>query len=401
MTLESLRLRSFRAHKHTEVDFTPKVNVLVGSNGVGKTNTLEAIHYLCLTKSFVASNDTYAVRQEAPYFELEGTFTGVRSRPMTVKLVYVPHEGKQVFVNDAPLERLADIVGQLPVVVFSPEDHALTAEGPDERRRFLNNILSQAHPAYMNTLMKYNRARKQRNELLRQYRKKSSPPPEPLLAPWTQKVVQLGSRVVARRKTFLGTFTTYLQDAYQRIQTVAEKPTIEYDSFPTGSTDLPDKSSSIAEAFRDRLQEKRDHEYKRGTTLVGPQRDELIFRLDGLEVRRYASQGQHRTFAMALKLAQYFYLTDTLDRKPLLLLDDAFGKLDTARTEVFMELLQSDDIGQSFITSTRAAPFEASVPFHEPIHQLLRVDTNDGAARVRSDASSENLSETAASVSSS
>lgn len=383
MMLNSLRLRSFRAHKQTEVPFAPKVNVLVGSNGVGKTNTLEAIHYLCLTKSFVASNDTYAVRQEAPYFELEGTFSGVRSRPMTVKLVYVPHEGKQVFVNDAPLDRLADIVGQLPVVVFSPEDHALTAEGPDERRRFLNNILSQAHPAYMNTLMKYRRARKQRNELLRQYRKKPAPPPEALLAPWTEKLVQLGSRVVARRQTFLHTFTDYLQDAYTRIEAVAEQPTIEYDTFTDLSTDVPGDAESIAETFRERLREKQDHEYKRGTTLVGPQRDELIFRLNDLEVRRYASQGQHRTFAMALKLAQYFYLSDTLEQHPLLLLDDAFGKLDTARTNVFMALLQSDDIGQSFITATRAAPFTSTVPFDDAAHRLLQVDTKNEAARVQ------------------
>lgn len=383
MTLDSLKIRSFRAHKHTEVAFAPKVNVLVGANGVGKTNTLEAIHYLCLTKSFVASNDTYAVRQEAPYFEIEGTFTGVRSRPMTAKLVYVPHEGKQVFVNDAPLERLADIVGQLPVVVFSPEDHALTAEGPDERRRFLNNILSQAHPAYMNTLMKYRRARKQRNELLRQYRKKPAPPPEALLAPWTQKLVQLGSQVVARRQTFLHTFTGYLQDAYERIEAVAEEPTITYDTLADLSTDATGDAEAIADAFRARLDEKQDHEYKRGTTLVGPQRDELVFRLNDLEVRRYASQGQHRTFAMALKLAQYFYLSDTLERLPLLLLDDAFGKLDTERTDVFMQLLQSDDIGQSFITATRAAPFTATVPFSEDEHRLFQVDTKNDAARVR------------------
>jgi DNA replication and repair protein RecF len=383
MTLDSLRIRSFRAHKHTEVEFAPKVNVLVGANGVGKTNTLEAIHYLCLTKSFVATNDTYAVRQEAPYFELEGTFTGVRSRPMTAKLVYVPHEGKQVFVNDAPLDRLADIVGRLPVVVFSPEDHALTAEGPDERRRFLNNILSQAHPAYMNTLMKYRRARKQRNELLRQYRKKNTPPPEALLAPWTQKLVQLGSQVVARRQTFLHTFTDYLRDAYERIEAVAEEPTIEYDTFADLPTDTEGDAEALADAFRTRLAEKQDHEYRRGTTLVGPQRDELIFRLNDLEVRRYASQGQHRTFAMALKLAQYFYLSDTLERHPLLLLDDAFGKLDTERTNVFMHLLQSDDIGQSFITATRAEPFVNTVPFNRGNHRLFKVDTKNDAARVR------------------
>ena len=379
MTLTDLRLRSFRAHAHTEVQFAPKINVLIGENGVGKTNVLEAIHYLCITKSFVASNDRYAVRQEAPYFEIEGTVEGVRRDAVQAKLVYMPREGKKMFINDAPLDRLADVVGQFPVVVLAPEDHALTAEGPDERRRFLNNILSQARPAYMDTLMKYHRARKQRNELLRQYRKKPSPPPEALLQPWTEKLVQLGSQVVARRQSFLGEFASYLEDAYARIQTVAEHPTITYDTF---ADDVPDDPEEVADAFRERLHEKKDHESKRGTTLVGPQRDELVFRLDDLEVRRYASQGQHRTFAMALKLAQYFYLSDRLNRRPLLLLDDAFGKLDRTRTDVFMELLQSDDVGQSFITATRAAPFTQAVPFGEAHHQLYQVDTHEGAARI-------------------
>ena len=403
MILRTLRLRSFRAHDETTVELRPKVNLLHGANGVGKTNVLEAIHYVCLTKSFTATNDRYVVRQDAPYFEVEGLFEGVRSTETRVRLVYVPSEGKKVFVNGAPLDRLTEIVGMLPVVVFSPEDHALTAEGPSERRRFLNNILSQARPVYMDDLMKYRRARKQRNELLRQYKKRPSPPPDTLIEPWTEKIVTIGSRVIHRRNQFLHTFRTYLVDAYERIDAVAEEPTIEYDTidaFAEATTE-----SEIQEVFRSEVERKREHEHQRGTTLVGPQRDELVFRLDDLEVRRYGSQGQHRTFAMALKLAQYLYLTDRLDTQPILLLDDAFGKLDARRTDVFLELLMSDVIGQSLITATRRSPFAKTIDFDRPTHGSMHVTRVDGAARITpeqnrgNNASTEDASAAASTVS--
>ncbi|NBB73782.1 MAG: DNA replication and repair protein RecF [Bacteroidetes bacterium] len=371
MILRTLRLQSFRAHAETELTFAPKVNLLYGPNGVGKTNVLEALHYLCLTKSFTASRDTYALRKNSPYFQLEGTFDSTRRDELKVRLVYVPNEGKKIFVNGAPLDRLADIVGRLPVVVFSPEDHALTAEGPSERRRFLNNILSQAHPVYLDDLMKYRRARRQRNELLKQYKKRNAPPPDEVLAPWTEELVTLGSRVIARRLRFLGAFTDYLRQAYERVEDVTEKPSIEYDTiadFDAGAT-----VEAIEADFREQLERTRQREQERGRTLLGPQRDELVFRLNDLEVRRYGSQGQHRTFGMALKLAQYFFLGDRLDEQPVLLLDDAFGKLDPERSAVFLELLQSDAIGQSVITATRRAPFAETVNFDRPAHCAIQI----------------------------
>jgi len=380
MILRTLHLRSFRAHAETELTLAPSVNLLYGPNGVGKTNVLEAIHYLCLTKSFTASRDRYAVRTDAPYFEVEGTVEGVRQRPMEVRIAYVPGEGKSTFVNGAELDRLADIVGVLPVVVFSPEDYDLTAGGPSERRRFVNNILSQAHPVYMDDLLKYRRARRQRNEVLRSYKKRPDPPPDELIAPWTEELVAIGSRVVDRRRQFLEAFDEYLAEAYEKIDAVAERPSIEYDTI----ADLPPDASleDVAEAFRAALARKTGQERDRGTTLVGPQRDELVFRLDDLEVRRYGSQGQHRTFAMALKLAQYFYLDDRSDTTPLLLLDDAFGKLDDRRTEVFLDLLRSDAVGQSLVTATSRAPFDRTLDFGTDAHRALALERTEGAAAV-------------------
>ena len=380
MILRSLRLQSFRAHEETELTFAPEVNLLHGPNGAGKTNVLEAIHYLCLTKSFLASRDRYAIRKGAPYFQVEGTFDGARRSDVSVRIVYVPGEGKKVFVNGAPLERLADLVGDFPVVIFSPQDHALTAEGPSERRRFLNNILSQARPLYLDDLMKYRRTRRQRNELLKQYKKKRQAPPRSAIEPWTEELVTLGSRVIARRQQFLQTFSGYLIDAYRQIEAVTEKPSIEYDTI--ADLDPDDDAEAVAERFRRALGRVAQREHDRGRTLVGPQRDELIFRLNDFEVRRYGSQGQHRTFGMALKLAQYFYLRDHLDEFPILLLDDAFGKLDPERSAVFLELLQSDAVQQTIITGTRRAPFEETVPFEAPLHQATEIKREEQAATV-------------------
>ncbi len=380
MILHTLRLRSFRAHAESEFELAPSINLLYGFNGAGKTNVLEAVHYLCLTKSFTASRDRYAVRKGAPYFEVEGIVENVRETPMTVRLACVPGEGKSIFVNDVELDRLADIVGTLPVVVFSPEDADLTAGGPSERRRFVNNILSQARPVYMDDLMKYRRARRQRNEVLRSYKKRPDPPPAELIEPWTEELVTLGSRIVHRRQQFLQAFSDDLADAYRRIEAVAERPSIEYDTIADLDSDAT--TDDVADAFRAALDRKKEQERDRGTTLVGPQRDELIFRLDDLEVRRYGSQGQHRTFAMALKLAQYFYLQARSDTEPLLLLDDAFGKLDADRTEVFLQLLRSDAVGQSLVTATRRGPFEAVLDADPSAHRAFRVQRGDGAAEV-------------------
>ena len=395
MILRSLRLRSFRAHAETSLEFAPKVNLLYGPNGAGKTNVLEAVHYLCLTKSFTASTDRYAVREGAPYFEIEGTVEGVREKPIEVRIVYVPSEGKKVFINGAPLDRLTEIVGMLPVVVFSPEDYDLTAGGPSERRRFVNNILSQARPVYMDDLMKYRRARKQRNEVLRQYKGRRESPPSSVLKPWTEEIVSIGSRVIQQRHDFLHTFSGYLADAYRQIEAVAEEPSIEYDTIADvedlrdepdadpGGEPPPASREAVADAFREALHRKRDSEERRGTTLAGPQRDELVFRLDDLEVRRYGSQGQHRTFGMALKLAQFFYLRDRADTEPLLLLDDAFGKLDRQRTEVFLRLLNSDDVGQSLVTATQHRSFAETLDFHDRRHRAFRVERVDQKAQVR------------------
>lgn len=370
MLLNTLRLHSFRAHAETQAAFAPKVNLLYGPNGAGKTNLLEALHYLCLSKSFIASKDGYVLRKGCPHFEVEGVFTGDRRSELRVRLAYVPGEGKRIFVNGAPLERMADIVGVLPVVVFSPEDQALTAGGPEERRRFLDNIMSQAQSLYLDDLLKYRRALRQRNTLLTQGRRRGTVDAS-VLASWNEELVTLGSRVIAARLEFLQAFNTFLNKAYQQIAAVAEEPTIEY----AGIAPLQPASdaAAIADVYRQRLDRVARRERQLGRTLIGPHRDELVFRLHDFEVRRYASQGQHRTFGMALKLAKYFYLHDRLEEKPLLLLDDVFDTLDARRTQAFVELLQTEAIGQSFITAAQRTLFQDLIPFETPVNKAIEV----------------------------
>ncbi|NNF58056.1 MAG: DNA replication and repair protein RecF, partial [Rhodothermaceae bacterium] len=290
MHLRHLRLLSFRAHAETTLDLAPKVNLLVGPNGAGKTNVLEAVHYLCLTKSFLTSTDAHAVRRGCPFFEIEGTFEGERRAAVTAKLVYVPSEGKRLFLNGAPLNRLAEIVGELPIVVLSPADYALTAGGPEERRRFLDATLSQAHPVYLDDLLKYRRALKQRNALLQQIRRGRRLAPGTLDA-WDTELVALGTRIIDRRRRFLSRFAEFLAEAYRLLDAVGEEPTMTYQT--VAPVEDEPEAELLAERFRARLDRVERREAERGRTLVGPHLDEVVFRLGDFEVRPYASQGQH------------------------------------------------------------------------------------------------------------
>ncbi|MEM1041024.1 MAG: DNA replication/repair protein RecF [Bacteroidota bacterium] len=385
MRLRSLRLLSFRAHAETEVAFAPGVNLIVGPNGAGKTNLLEAVHYLCLTKSFLTSTDTHALRQGCPYFEVEGAFEGEQRPSLTARLVYVPDEGKRLFLNKAPIDRLSEVVGQLPVVVLAPADGALTAGGPEERRRFLDNTLSQARPTYLGDLMGYRRALKQRNALLLHHRRSRTAPDPAALEAWNEELVTLGARLIERRRRFIAEFAGFLAEAYARIEAVGEEPSIEYQTAVPLAEETTE--ADIAEAFRATLHRLARRERERGRTLAGPHRDELVFRLNTFEVRPYASQGQHRTFGLALKLAKYFYLRDRLEETPLLLLDDVFGDLDPRRADIFLQLLQSDAVGQSLITAARSEPFDDAVDFGAETHRAIRIVHGGVAAPVDADVS--------------
>ena len=372
MYLKSIRLTDFRVHERTECTFAPSVNLLYGPNGAGKTNVLDAIHYACLSKGFVTPGDRYIVRRGAKHTEVEGLFVSDGGRDRRVRMAYVPGEGKRMFVNGVPQERVSSMVGQLPVVACSPQDYALTSGGPDNRRRFLDNLLCQATPLYLDALLRFRRVLKQRNRYLAGMKGGGHIDTPAILASWDEQLVVFGSQIVQARQGFTDAFAEYLDHAYKAIESVAEKPTMEYHANLRLSTPAP--LETIQVIYRDKLAAVFEDECRRGTTLAGPHLDDLAFRLDDMLVRRYASQGQHRTFGMALKLAMYAFLQERTGERPILLLDDVFEHLDASRSEAFLDLLQSDRIGQTIISATDRRPFDVFVPFDEGQHRALFVE---------------------------
>jgi len=306
---------------------------------------------LCLSRSFLTTRDNVVLQREAPFYEVTGEFETQGRGLQKVRVAYVPGEGKKVFVGGAPLDRLTDIVGRFPVVVFSPDDQRLTAEGPEYRRRFIDNIISQSSPVYLDHLLRYRQALKQRNELLHRSRRTRSQVDPVVLQGITEGILEPGAAIVAARVAFVTAFSVHLERAYQRISDVAERPTMAYDPFP--GVHASDNLYAMREAFAQQLAAQSQRELERGMTLSGPHRHDLDLQLDGLPVRRYASQGQHRTFGLALKLAQYDYMQDRGHERPILLLDDVFDNLDPERIEAFLAILGSGDIGQNITTAAR------------------------------------------------
>jgi DNA replication and repair protein RecF len=350
MQINEIRLNGFRAHTSTTVSFREGINLLVGPNGAGKTNVLEAVHVACLSRSFLTHNDRYVLQRGAGHYEVEGRFTSDAGKDVRVRVAYSPDGGKRVQVNGAPLERMTDLVGRVPVVVFAPDDQRITAEGPDERRRFLDSLLCQSSATYLENLVAYRRILKQRNELLLGGRRRRQTADPDTLHAWTEELIKYGAPVVHARLRFVDAFNRHLATAYGRIAEVAERPSIAYEPF-SGLEGYG--LDAVETAFRDALERSAQTERQRGSTQSGPHRDELDMLLDGHLVRRYGSQGQHRTFGMALKLAQYDYLHEALDERPVLLLDDVFDNLDPGRIRAFLNILQSDAVGQSITTAAR------------------------------------------------
>lgn len=340
---------------------------MVGPNGAGKTNLLEAIGYLCLGKSFLTSSDQHAVQRGCGHFAVEGVFAAEGRPDLLLRLVFVPGEGKRAFVNGAPLDRLAGLIGRVPIVILSPADYDLTAGGPSERRRFLDTVLSQSYPVYLDDLVKYRRALRQRNALLQDLRRGRSGSVTALDA-WDEEIAVLGGRLMERRVGFLEGFVSSVEEAYRLLGSPGGQPGLKY--APSAGSE----EGSSAESLRHALGRSRRRSIELGRTLVGPHLDEVVFQIDGFDLRPYASQGQHRTFALAVRIAEALFFREHMDESPILLLDDVFGPLDPDRTDVVLRLLASQELGQSFVTAARREPFVGVVPFEDDDHTLFHVE---------------------------
>jgi DNA replication and repair protein RecF len=368
MQITRLDLLHFRNHQQNQVDWAPHLNVITGPNGAGKTSLIDAIHYLCMSRSFVSTSDSYVITEGQRYFMLKGRFNGQIRADFEVGVSYSRGEGKKVFVNDGPLDRLSDLIGMVPVVVLAPDDKKLTREGPAERRTFLDSFISQISSQYLRDLLDYRRIRRQRNILLQQF-SGAYHILEDYLEPWNKQLVETGSRIICKRFEVLEKFKEYLAKDYAMISGMNLSTDLEYKTFCQPSVDI----DSIKIQYYELLKQNLDKEMDREQTLIGPHRDEIVFFLGDHELRRFGSQGQHRLFALSLKLAQLHYYSEELDDLPIFMLDDVFGDLDSNKIKILLTALQEHP-GQVFITAANPVPFAEFVDFDGERNRFFSVN---------------------------
>lgn len=347
MILSRLSLRNFRTHKNINLTFSDALNYIVGGNGQGKTSVLEAAYYLCTTKSFYAK-DIEAVSFSENDFEINGFFNDITDDKIRA-IFSVPENRKYYFQNDKLISRSSQIIGRFPVVILTPADHAITQGSPAERRKLVDSIISQASSTYLNILLDYNKTLKQRSVVLNQLKDNFTKSTLAELDAWTEKLIENGVELIYHRKNFIDRFNLYVLESYKKIIENIENPSITY-SF----LDVVD-SVEIKNIFKSLIKERKEEEIRRGVNLVGPHRDDFVFKINEINLRTYGSQGQHKTFQTALRFAEFFYLKDTTGKTPIFLLDDVFGELDAYRAGKISEYLK--EVGQAFITLTDFADF--------------------------------------------
>jgi DNA replication and repair protein RecF len=351
MTLDQLHLLFFKNYDEASLAFSPGINCFIGDNGSGKTNLLDAINYLALTKSAFASADAQSIKQGADFFVVKGKFsTPAREHPETIQVSMRAGQKKTITHDKQPYDRLADHIGRYPAVLISPYDTDLIRQGSEERRRYFDSLQSQLDHEFLELLIQYNGLLRQRNATLKQG--SGSHGFDALyLQALDDQLAPLGESLSSLRVEFLAQFIPVFQRHYTQLADGREQVTLDY------------KSQLTRQNFRHLLlaNERRDMLLQRSTT--GPHRDDFVFLMDGLPVKSYASQGQQKSFAIALKLAQFELLASRPQlaslgqtaTKPLLLLDDIFDRLDDKRIARLLQLVADQTFGQVFLTDTNLA----------------------------------------------
>ena len=368
MRLNQLVLRNFRNYVDCEVDFTDRVNLIVGENAQGKTTLLEAVYYLSTAKSHRTYPDDELIRHNESWFYLKGIIEAQGSAatpeapdptPLSRMTVEVSNEtnGKKRFkLNGILQKKLSQWIGQFKVVFFSPESLTLVKGAPTDRRRFIDILISQINAAYLTHLQNYQFALKQRNELLKQIRSKQAN--SELLDSWENLLVAAGISIVQARAGVLARLRTHTQAKHAELTGNSETLELTYRPFLEGidTAVKPDASNKFGRA----LESSRSYDILRGTTSLGPHRDDfkLVLRAQSAgtaycqEAKSFGSQGQQRTIALALKLGELELIREEANGPPIVLLDDVFSELDDVRSAFLFELLRHLN-AQTFITSTR------------------------------------------------
>jgi DNA replication and repair protein RecF len=362
MYLKKLSLTFFKNYDQADLEFSPKINCFVGNNGVGKTNILDAIHYLSLTKSFFNNIDSANIKHDEDYFIVQGNF--VRdSEENNIFCSFHKQKQKNLKRNGKEYHKLSDHVGRYPVVMISPADSSLIVDGSEVRRKFLNKIISQYDPGYLDAVLKYNKVLQQRNKLLKDF-KFAGRFDSDMLTIWDSQLIKYGNYIFAEREVLVNELIPVFNEYYSLISGEKEIVRLNYRSHL--------KEGDFAQLLLHSVDKDRILEY----TTVGIHKDDLILEMDGFPVKSLGSQGQQKSYLVALKLAKFDYIKRKAGFSPILLLDDIFDKFDAARVEQIIRLVGNHRFGQIFITDTHKGRLQDILTTVDSDYKVFRIGEN-------------------------
>lgn len=337
MILHNISILNYKNIEDVSLSLSPKMNCFIGNNGEGKTNLLDAIYYLSFCHSMSTNIDSSVIRHNADFFMIQGSYKNENGNTEEIYAGMKRGVKKQFKRNKKAYKRLSEHIGLIPLIIVSPDDTLVIRGGSEERRRLLDMVISQFDNNYIDALNNYNKALQQRNVLL----KMEEEPDETLMELWEEEMARHGETVFHKREKFVENFIPVFQEIYSTISADKDTVSLEYISHCQRGPLL------------DVIRRDRHKDRAVGYSLHGIHRDELEMKLDGFPIKREGSQGQNKTYAIALKLAQFDFLRQTISATtPLLLLDDIFDKLDASRVEQIVHLVAGNNFGQIFITDT-------------------------------------------------
>ncbi len=362
MYLQELSLINFKNYNQVELEFSPKINCFIGQNGVGKTNLLDAIYYLSMCKSYLNPVDSQNIQYNQDFFVIQGNYLR-QEKGEHIYCGLKRNRKKQFKRNKKEYPKLSDHIGLLPIVMISPTDNSLILEGSEERRKFMDSVISQYDKEYLDTLIRYNRALAQRNKLLKDFYQNRTFDKESIDI-WDEQLVTLGEKIHSIRVKFVEELIPIFQNYYTRISGNKEQVQLIYESQLY--------EDEYRKLLKDALEKDRMVQY----TTVGIHKDDLVLTLEKYPIKKAGSQGQQKTYLVSLKLAQFDFIKQISGFKPILLLDDIFDKFDKQRVRQIIELVAENHFGQIFITDTSRDRLEEILDEIKIQHHLFVIELN-------------------------
>ncbi|WP_392436728.1 DNA replication/repair protein RecF [Cruoricaptor ignavus] len=353
MIIRKLSLINFKNHSEKSFEFSPQINCFVGNNGAGKTNILDALHYVSMGKSFLNNSDLQNIQENTDFFVIDAMVFD-DEKDNIIKIQQPNSSRKTIKKNDKAYDRIADHIGFLPSVLISPYDSNLISDSGESRRKFLDAVISQTDRNYLHHLILYQKTLQQRNALLKSFAKNRFFDADSLEI-YNEPLKNHGAEIFTKRKIFIENLLPVIQDYYDIISGGKERISITYDS------DLNENKGDAKEFFQQLLDENLEKDRILTHTSKGIHKDDLLFEMNGQLIKKIGSQGQQKSFLIALKLAQMNSIKMLTGKTPILLLDDIFDKLDDGRVSQLIELVNQENFGQIFITDTHRERTEKMV----------------------------------------